>query len=186
MLLIAPVPWASCGHQEAWYSRPMLKGNMISQQPHTEVSAAHTAYALCAAALCTEILHPAAPLPPFSPHPPKKPDTMSGPFTMSRAAPASAAAARASTVFPLPGGPCSSTPRGGRTRRALNRWGARRGSATSSRRAAAKGAMPPRASNPAAKWAAKPEGRAQDKQHGQCQLECPKGCMRALVSSEDG
>eukprot|EP00955_Chlamydomonas_euryale_P030505 321114-Chlamydomonas_euryale.AAC.1 len=46
---------------------------------------------------------------------PRNSETTSGPLSSSSVARASAAAARASNVLPLPGGPYRSTPRGGRT-----------------------------------------------------------------------
>jgi len=78
------------------------------------------------------------------------------------------------TVFPLPGGPCSSTPRGGRIRRPLNRWGARRGSATSSRSAAVYAPTPPSDRKPSALCAARPVG-------GVCVCVCVCACVCVCV-----
>jgi hypothetical protein len=69
-------------------------------------------------------IRPAAAPPPPSPsrraaapptHPPLMPDTTSGADTRRKAQPHSLAMAEASAVLPQPGGPCSSTPRGGST-----------------------------------------------------------------------
>mmetsp|Transcript_22248 Transcript_22248/g.71608 ORF Transcript_22248/g.71608 Transcript_22248/m.71608 type:complete len:371 (-) Transcript_22248:425-1537(-) len=60
-------------------------------------------------------------------------DMISGPFTTKKKAPVSLATARAISVLPDPGGPCSSTPRGGFTPSFLNSCGWRSGSSIISR-----------------------------------------------------
>mmetsp|Transcript_2414 Transcript_2414/g.4917 ORF Transcript_2414/g.4917 Transcript_2414/m.4917 type:complete len:262 (-) Transcript_2414:589-1374(-) len=60
-------------------------------------------------------------------------DMISGPLMRKKKAPVSFATARAMSVFPEPGGPYRSTPRGGFTPSVLNRVGWRRGSSIISR-----------------------------------------------------
>mmetsp|Transcript_17480 Transcript_17480/g.61398 ORF Transcript_17480/g.61398 Transcript_17480/m.61398 type:complete len:306 (+) Transcript_17480:1817-2734(+) len=60
-------------------------------------------------------------------------DMISGPLMRKKKAPVSAATARAMSVLPDPGGPCSSTPRGGFTPSVLNSVGWRSGSSIISR-----------------------------------------------------
>mmetsp|Transcript_106882 Transcript_106882/g.281889 ORF Transcript_106882/g.281889 Transcript_106882/m.281889 type:complete len:306 (+) Transcript_106882:952-1869(+) len=60
-------------------------------------------------------------------------DMISGPLIRKKKAPVSLATARAISVFPLPGGPYSSTPRGGFTPSVLKSVGCRRGSSIISR-----------------------------------------------------
>ena len=80
--------------------------------------------------------------------------TSSGPRTTISFARADAAAARASRVFPVPGGPHSSTPRGGRTPHRAKSSGRVRGSSTVSRSVWTSASTPPRDAYPPAASAA--------------------------------
>ena len=60
-------------------------------------------------------------------------DMISGPLMRKKKAPVSLATARAMSVLPLPGGPNSSTPRGGLMPSVLNSSGCRSGSSIISR-----------------------------------------------------
>mmetsp|Transcript_9348 Transcript_9348/g.28124 ORF Transcript_9348/g.28124 Transcript_9348/m.28124 type:complete len:605 (+) Transcript_9348:419-2233(+) len=71
-------------------------------------------------------------------------DTTSEPFSRNKVAPASAAAAAASTVLPHPGGPCNSTPRGALMPYCAKSSGACSGSVTSFRSSSFCSEMPPR------------------------------------------